>query len=293
MMAINWRGREGDGLGLRMRFGQVVSRAGSAAALVMVCATANMRAQDAAAGGGGRVKLAEAMVADAGPDWEVTTVKPSDPNETKDYMYMQGRHLVVHNEPVENMLRLAYSVQNSQIVGAPEWVKTERWDVGGVPNVDGQMNAQQLQGMLQKVLEGRFGLRLHREQREMPVFALTVAKGGPKLMTKSADDSNGGPKRKVDVGSGQIGNEFANTSMPDLALMLLLQVDRPIVDQTGLQGRYDFRLQWTMDEAQARAPDAPPGIFTAIQEQIGLKLEPVKAKADVLVIDKVERPGAN
>jgi uncharacterized protein (TIGR03435 family) len=87
---------------------------------------------------------------------------------------------------------------------------------------------------------------------------------------------------------------FQNTSMPDLALMLLGQVDRPVVDQTGLKGRYDFQLLWTRDEAATAAgTDAPPGLFTAIQEQIGLKLEPVRAPADVLVIDRLEKPGAN
>jgi uncharacterized protein (TIGR03435 family) len=81
--------------------------------------------------------------------------------------------------------------------------------------------------------------------------------------------------------------------MPDLAQILQFRVDRPVVDQTGLKGRFDFKLQWTTDDAQAPQPDAPPGLFTAIQEQIGLKLERVKAPADVLVIDHVQRPGAN
>ena len=82
-------------------------------------------------------------------------------------------------------------------------------------------------------------------------------------------------------------------SMADLAPMLQFNVDRPVVDQTGIQGRYDFRMQWTVDSQRATEPDAPPGLFTAIQEQIGLKLEPTKAMADVLVVDKVERPGRN
>jgi len=86
---------------------------------------------------------------------------------------------------------------------------------------------------------------------------------------------------------------LGNTSMAELALILQFHVDRPVVDQTALKGRYDFKLQWTLDEAPTTSPDAPPGLFTAIQDQIGLKLERVKAPADVLVIDKVERPGAN
>jgi uncharacterized protein (TIGR03435 family) len=83
--------------------------------------------------------------------------------------------------------------------------------------------------------------------------------------------------------------------MHDLALILMMDayVDRPVIDQTVIKGRYDFKLKWTRDETQTTASDAPPGLFTAIQEQLGLKLEPVRAQADVLVIDTIERPGAN
>ena len=259
--------------------------------VAMVLAPMTVRAQDAAAASG--PTKPPMMAKDADPDWDVTTVKQSDPGEKMDYMYFRGRHLVVHNEAVRDMLRTAYSVQNNQIVGLPDWANTERFDADGVPDVDGQPSMKQFQGLMQKMLEERFGLKVHTEKREMPVFALTVTKGGPKLMTRNTDDPNGGPRRKVDVSSGQISNDFTNTSMPDLALMLLLQVDRPIVDQTGLQGGYDFKLQWTMDESHLTDANAPPGLFTAIQEQLGLKLEPVKAMADVLVIDKVERPGQN
>jgi uncharacterized protein (TIGR03435 family) len=118
-----------------------------------------------------------------------------------------------------------------------------------------------------------------------------VAKGGEKL-AKSGGDPNGLPQDNAQGGTIRT-HRFTNTSMSDLALMLLLDVSRPVVDQTGLQGRYNFQLKWLKDEAGASDPNAPPGLFTAIQEQIGLKLEAVRAPADVLVIDKVERPGAN
>jgi uncharacterized protein (TIGR03435 family) len=93
--------------------------------------------------------------------------------------------------------------------------------------------------------------------------------------------------------NGQRTEVLKNASMGDLAAILQFRVGRPVVDQTGLKGRYDFKLQWTTDEVQTALPDAPPGIFTAIQEQIGLKLEAAKVPGDVLVIDQVERPGAN
>jgi uncharacterized protein (TIGR03435 family) len=146
--------------------------------------------------------------------------------------------------------------------------------------------------MVRKVLAERFGLKVHREQREMPVFVLTVVKGGPK-MSVNASGANGRPNERGRRGVGWQMYTYTNTSMPVFALELLSYVDRPIVDQTCLKGRYDFQLKWLTDENHANDQDVPPGIFTAIQEQLGLKLEPLKAPADVLVIDKVERPGGN
>jgi uncharacterized protein (TIGR03435 family) len=175
----------------------------------------------------------------------------------------------------------------------PEWAKTEHFDADGVPDVVGEANAKQFRSLLRKLLEERFGLKGHQEQREMAVYALRVAKGGPKMGPSQGDpdalpEDAGGTDEK-----GRQVRTYANVSMAELAAMLQFHVDRPVVDQTGLTGRYDFKLTWTVEEGNATLPDAPPGLFTAIQEQIGLKLEPVKAMADMLVIDKVERPGAN
>jgi uncharacterized protein (TIGR03435 family) len=119
-----------------------------------------------------------------------------------------------------------------------------------------------------------------------------VAKGGPK-MTPNASDPNGMLDQQNDGRNGRDVEKLKNASMSDLAQILQFRVGRPVIDRTGLKGRYDFNLQWTTDESRTPAADAPPGIFTSIQEQIGLKLSPVKAPADVLVVDAVERPGAN
>jgi len=250
----------------------------------------HLQAQDAATN---QQAAQPAMMAkDADPGWEVATVKPSDPNDTVSHINISGRQVMVESEPVEVMLRFAYGVQHSQIVGAPEWVKTERWDVRGVPDAAGKPDLPQFQSMIRKLLAERFGLTLHREQREMQAFALRVTKDGPKLR-KSTGDPSGGPGSDGRVSNGVETHRYTNASMPDLALMLMIYGDRPIVDQTGLPGRYDFQLRWTRDEAPATASDAPPGLFTAMQEQLGLKLEPAKVPADVLVLDAVKRPSAN
>jgi len=247
-----------------------------------------LAAQDAAAS----QQTVLPMPKDADPGWEAVTIKPTDPDDTVSHINIQGRHVMVEGEPLESMLRFAYSAQRGQIVGAPEWMKTERWDVSGVPDLPGKPNLPQFQSMMRKLLAERFGLARHQEQRAMPVFALMVTKGGPKL-EKSMGDPNAGPGSGGSALNGIESHHYTNTSMSALALMLMIYVDRPIVDQTGLQGRYDFQLRWARDEISPTSADAPPGLFTAIQEQLGLKLEPTRSSADVLVIDKVERPGAN
>jgi uncharacterized protein (TIGR03435 family) len=162
-----------------------------------------------------------------------------------------------------------------------------------VPDVPGAPSLKQAQTLTRKLLEERFGLKLHMETRELAVYAVTVAKGGEK-MARIAGDPNGTPDENERSNGVQVTMRMTNMSMGEFAPDLGYFLDRPAVDQTGLTGRYDFQLIWTADESQAPTDgSAPPGLFTAIQEQIGLKLEPVKAQIDVLVVDAVERPSAN
>jgi uncharacterized protein (TIGR03435 family) len=120
-----------------------------------------------------------------------------------------------------------------------------------------------------------------------------VAKGGPK-MTKSAGDPNGSMDENDGSNGGQRTMHVTNISMAEFALIMKFYLDRPVVDQTGLPGRYDFQLKWTFDESKAPTDGtAAPSVFTAVQDQLGLKLDAVKAPADMLVIDHVEQPSAN
>ena len=255
-----------------------------------LCATATCTAQAQETGEPQPIK---AMVREADPGWEVVTVKASDPNDTQGHdFFLKGHHVALRNTTVRQFLLLGYGMQKSQLADLPEWAIAMRWDVDGTPDVQGQPGFRQMQGMVRKLLAERFGLQLHHEQREMAVFALTVVKGSPKL-SASMSNPNGWLQQSTRDDNGRHVEEFKNVSMAELAMVLQYYVDLPVVDRTGLKGRYDFNLQWTLDDAQTAAPDAPPGVFTAIQEQIGLKLERVKAPADVLVIDKVARPGAN
>jgi uncharacterized protein (TIGR03435 family) len=162
-----------------------------------------------------------------------------------------------------------------------------------VPDVLGQPNNKQFEGMVQKLLVERFGLKFHWETRDLSVYGVNVAKGGMKLV-KSAGDPNGLPDETGNGGNGQQTMRFTNVSMDDFAESMEFEVDKPVVNQTGLEGKYDFTLRWTYDEGRVGAdPNAPPGLFTAVQEQLGLKFDSVKAPAKVLVIDHVEKPSAN
>ena len=259
--------------------------------VVGLLAAGSLAAQGSAAGA--EAKKPQMMVRDADPDWEVVTVRPSDPNAANAKFDRRGRHLIIENQTVETILMFGYGMQKSQIAGAPDWVRTERFDVDGVPDVDGQPTIQQFQSIVRKLLTERFGLKAHKEQREMPVFALRVSKDGPKLSPRKGDP-NAAPNQQVNNGQGYRMLRFTNYSMEHLALMMLVYVDRPVLDQTGLTGQYDFNLSYTYDETRAPTDgSAPPSLFTAIQEQMGLKLVPVKAPAEVLVVDAVERPSAN
>ena len=199
------------------------------------------------------------------------------------------------------MITFAYDLHAKEIVGAPAWAAAEKYDIEATPDVPGQPNVKQLQSMVRKFLAERFQLKFHNEKRELAVYALEPGKMGPKL-TKSGGDPNGLPALFFQ-GLGKL--SVNNATMADFAqLMQGAVLDRPVIDRTGLQGRYNFPLKWTPDESQfegfgvkvpppSNAPDAPPNLFAAVQEQLGLKLDPTKASVDVLVIDHVEKPSEN
>ena len=191
-----------------------------------------------------------------------------------------------------NIIHFAYAIHESQIVNAPKWFGEQRWDVDGVPDVEGEPDINQYQRMVQKLLMARFGLQIHPEKRELSRYSLTMAKGGPKLKNSRSD-----PDARMDESGWGNGSqrymEFTNSNMDDLTLCLQASADKPIINQTNLAGRYDFILHWTPNEARATEPNAAPGLFTAIQEELGLKLEATRGMTNVLVIDAATEPTQN
>jgi uncharacterized protein (TIGR03435 family) len=231
------------------------------------------------------------MAADAHPSFAVATVKLHDPDSRHDGFDINGDRVVIWNQTLSKMMTFAYAVNKHQIVNAPDWVVNQAFDIEGKPDTPGEPNQDQVRLMLEKLLADRFGLKFHRESRELPVFALQIVKGGPKLAP--AGDPTAKPNEHSDGRGAWSEHTYSSTSMADFILIEQFWLQRPVIDQTGLSGRYDFKLRYTYNEMQNTDPDAPPEIFTAIQEQLGLKLQPEKTATDVLAIDRVERPSEN
>ena len=244
------------------------------------------------------------MHADAKPEFAVATIKPSQPDAPRGGYGIRGQDVTTTNVTVSWMIKLAYNVHANQISGGPSWLDSERYDTVGRSDTPGEPNRDQMKLMIQKLLGDRFQLRFHTEKKELPVYAMVVAKGGSKL-TASAGDPNAFPGIGFGREPGVISLAGRNTGLNSVANGLQSNIlDKPVVDQTGLTGRYDFQLRFTPDAIQlanfgglapanAADPNPPPDIFTAFEQQLGLKLQATKAAVDVMVIDRIERPSPN
>ena len=256
------------------------------------------------------------------PAFDVVSVKPNRSGLGPMSMMFTPDGVSDTNVVLQMILRETFGVQDDRILGAPGWVKTDRFDIeakveaSDAPRLK-DFKFDQRWKMLLPVLADRFNLKFHHESREMPTYALVIAKGGLKLKEANPGDTyhNGlkGPNGAVGAGGVQTRpGEIRGQGVPIAVLLnsLGLQgMDRTIFDKTGLTGKYDFTLTWTPDEAApamagvpdggsprgdaATAADTGPSLFTALEEQLGLKLEPQKSPVDVIVIDHIERPSEN
>jgi uncharacterized protein (TIGR03435 family) len=224
---------------------------------------------------------------------EVAVVRPHPPAVMHNNFSFQRNRFELEDQPLLKLIAFAYSLNSRQIVGAPAWVEEKHWDMSGTTNLVADATFPQEQQLVRQLLKERFGLQFHREKREMPAYALQVVNGQPKLT--AAADPTVQPLEWTQGHDWQRTENYRNSTMTDFILIKQLLMDRPLVDQTGLVGRYDFKLTYTYGDApNADADvDAPPTQFTAIKEQLGLKFEPVKAPVDALVIDRIEPPTAN
>lgn len=257
-------------------------------------------------------------IANSGLAFDVASVKPANPESRGvSIQITPGGGLNISNAPLREIIALAYDVRNFQISGGPSWIGSERFSInakmeGAEPPPDfrrmpdGQrvQMEEQMRQRLRSLLAERFQLAVRQETKEMAAYALTVAKGGPKL--KTAEGAEDGP-RGMRMQRGQLSAQSAAVEM--LARVLSNELRRPVVDQTELKGNYDFELKWVPEMGAgggpfgdpvgppepppAAADTSGPSIFTAVQEQLGLKLESRKVPVVTIVIDRVEKPSAN
>ena len=234
--------------------------------------------------------------------FEVATIKPvdGDPKAGR-YITMQGPHrFIAKGYTLKLLIAAAYSLNSRTISGGPEWIESDHYDILALTPGDVQPTHDEQMAMLRNLLAERFKLSFHREEKEFSIYALTVAKNGPKLK-ESASPPDDPPVLIGSVHPDRILLPARNATMADFTSMLQRAIlDRPVVDRTGLSGRYDFDLEWAPDETQFGG-DIPPAsanasaapFFTAIQEQLGLKIEATRGPVAALVVDKAERPSEN
>jgi bla regulator protein blaR1 len=202
-----------------------------------------------------------------------------------------GPRLAIENFRLSDLITYAYDIKDYELFGEPHWANIDRYDISANAADGAPLTRDAARPMMRALLEDRFHLKVHTEMKEMPVYALVVAKGGPKFK-----ESAPGTERRLFLQSERRGLVMTVTSgdMAQLAGQFSKRnnVDRPVVDKTGLTGMYDYKLEWGDDTATS-ADGGAMSIFTALQEQLGLKMEPTKTPVQVLILDHAEKPSEN
>jgi len=261
--------------------------------------------------------------------FEAVSIKPNNSGSGSSGTSTNQGRLRATNVTVKQLIMAAYRVQDFQVIGGPDWINTDRFDVqakaedGAVLDTRNQRDEPDklgpLEFMMQSMLADRFQLTLNQETRELPVYTLSIAKDGPKIKPVSTDQKEPEPPPKASgppqgaVGPGSMSTNVNRTKgemnanavpIARFANALSRQLRRPVIDQTNLRELYTIHLEWTPDTAltaglNPTGGDAPPAdpagpsLFTAIQEQLGLKLAAAKGLVEVLVIRTVQKPSEN
>ncbi|HEX5227329.1 MAG TPA: TIGR03435 family protein [Bryobacteraceae bacterium] len=247
------------------------------------------------------------------PQFDVASIKLNKSPDARGRLDSKGGRIIALNIPPAGMLLQAFGIKSFQLVGTPTWMTLDRYDIEAT--ADGNPPAETMRLMLQALFEDRFQLKYHRETKEMPVFALVVSKPGK--LHEAEGDCKPPQRPKPDdppavrcgsaiISVGRIvGRSVTAASFADIVSRV---TDRLVLDKTNLTGKYDINLEFTRDRARVlpagdaaptgiQSPQAPdpggPTIFTALQEQLGLKLDSQKAPVDVIIIDHIERPSEN
>jgi uncharacterized protein (TIGR03435 family) len=240
------------------------------------------------------------------PAFEVATIKPTalDWSGGRFIRTRTAHELEARNHALKTLLAAAYDLSPQAISGVPDWGKSDHYDIVAKAPGEARPTLERQMAMLRRLLNERFHLVCHREPREMAIYSLTVANGGPKLREPATPADalpQGPPALAFVISSGEAGLPARNATVGEFASVLQRAVlTRPVIDQTGITGRYDFDLEFLPDEGQfgraewkGEANHPAPELFTAVKEQLGLKLEATRGRVNTLVVDKAEKPSGN
>lgn len=240
------------------------------------------------------------MAPDANPQFEVATIKPSKIGRPGKGFSLYKRRFRSFNTTAKSLIAFAYSIQPKQVEGGAEWTDVDKFDIEAESDGEGNPTQSQWKEMLKKLLAERFQLKFHAAEAELSAYVLVAAKTGPKLTNTMGDPDAPPMLSMAKPGDFTVRNATLQDFCGTMGWGVL---DRPVVDHTGLHGRWDFKLEWTPDDSQfvgfgmklpsSDAPDAPPSLFAAIQEQLGLKFNVEKTTVKVIVIDRIQKPSEN
>jgi uncharacterized protein (TIGR03435 family) len=237
------------------------------------------------------------------PVFDVAVIRPNPgedtPGSSRSHIWSAPTdgHFKAQNVTALALMQWAFAMSETRIDGGPAWIRAKKFDMEAKPDpaVDEQMHIldsgevrQRKQRMVQTLLADRFGLKVHRETRILPLYALVVTKGGPKIGTPKLSGT------VINTGNSTLTVQGEH-SLRMLAEQLSRTLGRVVVDKTGLDGRFELKLKWTQDDGSSpgQSAESAPSLFTALQEQLGLKLEPDKGPVEILVIDHIELPSEN
>lgn len=247
------------------------------------------------------------MDPNAKPEFEVASIKPSDPNRPGWGINTNSSGiLLTRGTTLNDLVKFAYDMHPKQVVGAPAWADSDKFDIQAKPDIPGMSTMNQMKAMLQKLLADRFSLAFHKDRRELAAYVITVAKSGVKI----SKEENATVPLPGFGGQPQFGFNVHNATLAEFASVMQAQfMDLPVVDQTGLgDTRYTFAVKFTPDPgmrpfggafsppagpAPTTDPDAPPDLFSAMEQQLGLHIQKTKAPVEVMIIDKIEKPSPN
>jgi uncharacterized protein (TIGR03435 family) len=233
--------------------------------------------------------LAQTPVSEKAAKFEVASIKPTSTQDGSFAInFPPGGRFSARNITVHNLLRSAYGLEDYQIAGGPAWINSPGFDIEAKAEaVGGGVPREQILTMIQSLLADRFRMAMHRETQQLPVYNLVVGKTGVRMQAADPDAEEDRSLR--------MGHLIARRmSMTTLGNLLAFDLKRPVKDETGLSGEFAFTLDWTRGLGESDAGQSSgPSLFTAVQEQLGLKLESAKGPVEVLVIDRLEKPSEN